>query len=128
MRLGRSWRANMPAIVMIVGGLALFWGSMGSDVRGVLIVALMIVILAIARSTVSARRTRAVLQAHERAIQAVRAEGRRERARLETRPSSPPRLRLVHDDPTRNPSPSSSPGSSPTPNDGTARSRTNCAK
>jgi hypothetical protein len=123
MRIGAPWRANLPAIVMIVGGLTLFWGSLGADVRGALIVALFVVILAILRSARSARRTRLALAAHERAIAELRARGARERARLETPPSPPHRLRLVRDEPTPSPSPLSSPASSPTPNAGTGPSR-----
>lgn len=97
---------------MVVGALALFWSSIAPDVRGALLVALAVVILALVRSGRSARRTRIALEENERAIAAVRARGAAERQRRRSeRSPSPPPLRLVPADPTPSPSRSSSPAS-----------------
>lgn len=111
-RLGWNWRANLPALAIIVGALALFWSEIDADVRGAMLVVAGVVILALVRSGRSARRTRAALAENERAIAAVRASGAAERQRRrQERSPSPPPLRFVPAEPTPNPSPSSSPAS-----------------
>lgn len=112
-RMHWSWKANLPALVMVAGALALFWSDISSDVRGAMLVGCAVVILALVMSGRSARRTRAALAENERVIAQIRAEGAAERQRRrQEQPSSPPPLRLVHADPTPSPSRSSSPASS----------------
>lgn len=112
-RLGWNWRANLPALAIILGALTLFWSEIDAEVRGAMLVTALVVILALVRSGRSARRTRAALADNERAIAAIRASGAAERQRRrQERPSSPPPLRFVPAEPTPSPSPSSSPVSS----------------
>lgn len=61
-----------PAIFIALGCTLLFWRHIDPSARGVIVFALGCMILFIAISAISARRTRRLLEQRERAIEAIR--------------------------------------------------------